>query len=61
MHRLVNRSRRFAAALAKAQSELSNPEKSLVATIRSDRPGEGIPKLHVRRLSTSPHLAQWRK
>ncbi len=30
----------LAAALAKAQSELSNPEKSLVATIGTDRPGE---------------------
>jgi hypothetical protein len=30
----------LAAALAKAQAELTNPEKSLVATIRSDRPGE---------------------
>ena len=29
----------IAAALAKAQSELINPEKSLVATLRSDRPG----------------------
>ena len=29
----------IAAALAKAQAELINPEKSLVATIRSDRPG----------------------
>src|ERR1700733_12847742 len=29
----------LAAALAKAQGELVNPEKSLVATIRSDRPG----------------------
>ncbi len=29
----------LAAALAKAQSELVNPEKSLVATIRVDRPG----------------------
>jgi hypothetical protein len=29
----------LAAALAKAQAELINPEKSLVATIRSDRPG----------------------
>src|SRR6516164_4137586 len=28
----------LAAALAKAQAELVNPEKSLVATIRSDRP-----------------------
>ena len=29
----------IAAALAKAQGELTNPEKSLVATIRSDGPG----------------------
>ena len=29
----------IAAALAKAQGELINPEKSLVATIRTDRPG----------------------
>src|SRR6516165_28662 len=31
----------LASALAKAQAELFNPEKSLTATIRSDRPGEG--------------------
>src|SRR5437764_7193108 len=31
----------IAAALAKAQAELSNPEKSLVATIRSPFPREG--------------------
>ena len=31
---------RCAAALAKAQLELTNPEKSLVATIQSDRRGE---------------------
>ena len=30
----------LAAALAKAQAELTNPEKSLVATIRPNRPGE---------------------
>ena len=30
----------IAAALAKAQAELTNPEKSLVATIRPDAPGE---------------------
>jgi hypothetical protein len=29
----------IAAALAKAQAELVNPEKSLVGTIRSDEPG----------------------
>src|SRR5258707_42652 len=31
----------LASALAKAQAELVNPEKSLTATIRSGRPGEG--------------------
>src|SRR5215470_8624489 len=31
----------LASALAKAQAELANPEKSLTATIRSGRPGEG--------------------
>jgi hypothetical protein len=31
----------LAAALAKAQAELTNPEKSLVATIRPNSPGEG--------------------
>ena len=32
----------IAAALAKAQGELTNPEKSLVATIRTDGPGGGV-------------------
>ena len=32
----------IAAALAKAQAELTNPEKSLVATIRSDGPGGAV-------------------
>src|SRR5262245_24474645 len=31
----------LASALAKAQAELVNPEKSLTATLRSGRPGEG--------------------
>src|SRR5437588_1122533 len=31
----------LASALAKAQAELINPEKSITATIRSGRPGEG--------------------
>src|SRR6266404_1917157 len=31
----------LASALAKAQAELINPEKSLTATIRAGRPGEG--------------------
>jgi hypothetical protein len=41
MHRSSETIGAIAAALAKAQSDLSNPEKSLVATIRLPFPGEG--------------------
>jgi hypothetical protein len=41
MHRSSDTIGAIAAALAKAQGELSNPEKSLVATIRSPFPREG--------------------
>src|SRR5215813_12959066 len=41
MHRSSESVAALASALAKAQAELVNPEKSLTATIRSDRPGEG--------------------
>src|SRR5919197_3076255 len=41
MHRCSESIGTIAAALAKAQAELSNPEKSLVATIRSPFPREG--------------------
>src|SRR5437764_3724294 len=41
MHRSSESIAALAAALAKAQTELTNPEKSLVATIRPDRGGEG--------------------
>src|SRR5260370_38189533 len=41
MHRASESVARRAPALAKAQAELVNPEKSLTATIRSSRPGEG--------------------
>jgi len=41
MHRSSETIGTIAAALAKAQAELTNPEKSLTATIRSGRPGEG--------------------
>ena len=41
MHQSSRRAEAIAAALAKAQTELSNPEKSLVATIRSPFPREG--------------------
>ena len=41
MPRSSERVAALAAALAKAQAELVNPEKSLTATIRGGRPGEG--------------------
>jgi ERF superfamily len=41
MHRSSESVAALAAALAKAQAELVNPEKSLTATIRSGRSGEG--------------------
>jgi hypothetical protein len=41
MHRSSESVAALASALAKAQSELINPEKSLTATIRTGRPGEG--------------------
>ncbi len=39
MHRSSETIGAIAAALSKAQSELTNPEKSLTATMRPDRPG----------------------
>jgi hypothetical protein len=41
MHRSSESVAALASALAKAQAELVNPEKSLTATIRNGRPGEG--------------------
>jgi len=41
MHRSSESVAALASALAKAQAELVNPEKSLVATIRTGRPGDG--------------------
>ena len=40
MHRSSESVAALACALAKAQAELFNPEKSLTATIRGSRPGE---------------------
>src|SRR5215207_6902961 len=40
MHRSSESVAALASALAKAQAELVNPEKSLTATIRAERPGE---------------------
>jgi ERF superfamily len=41
MHRSSESVAALASALARAQAELINPEKSLTATIRTGRPGEG--------------------
>jgi hypothetical protein len=41
MHRSSESVAALASALAKAQAELVNPEKSLTATIRTGRPGDG--------------------
>ena len=41
MHRSSESVAALASALAKAQAELVNPEKSLSAAIRTGRPGEG--------------------
>src|SRR5262245_53112757 len=41
MHRSSESVAALASALAKAQAALINPEKSLTATIRTGRPGEG--------------------
>jgi hypothetical protein len=39
MHQSSSSIAALAAALAKAQAQLVNPEKSLTATIRAERPG----------------------
>ena len=39
----------IAAALAKAQAELTNPEKSLIATIRASNPRDRIRPFAMRR------------
>src|SRR5262249_58469069 len=41
VHRSSESFAALTAALAKAQAKLVNPEKSLTATIRNGRPGEG--------------------
>src|SRR5215468_7681536 len=48
----------IAAALAKAQLELANPEKSLVATIRSPFPGEGDRKFRYASLASGLDLVR---
>ena len=49
MHRSSETIGAIAAALAKAQGELTNPEKSLVATIHSPFPREGDLPLRLAR------------
>src|SRR5262245_23206897 len=46
------------AALAKAQAKLVNPEKSLTATIRSGRPGEGQRTFRYAPLSTGLEIVR---
>ena len=58
MHRSSESIAALAAALAKAQSELSNPEKSLVATIGADRPGEGARTFRYAPLSSGLDLVR---
>src|SRR5947208_9102902 len=58
MHRSSESIAALAAALAKAQSELSNPEKSLVGTIGTDRPGEGARTFKYAPLSSGLDLVR---
>ncbi len=44
----------IAAALAKAQAELTNPEKSLIATIRASGPRETDQTFRYAALSSGP-------
>src|SRR5262249_17705757 len=48
----------LASALAKAQAELVNPEKSLTATIRPSRPWEGGSSFRYARLSRGPDIGR---
>ena len=49
----------IAAALAKAQAELTNPEKSLIATIRASHPAGERSDVSLRRAVQRPrHRAQ---
>src|SRR5512133_3807368 len=52
MHRSSESVAALASALAKAQAELVNPEKSLIGTIRAGRPGEGDRSFHYAPLSS---------
>ena len=59
MHRSSESVAALASALAKAQAELVNPEKSLTATIRTGRAGEGERSFRYAPLVERPrHRAQ---
>src|ERR1700738_1624379 len=58
MHRSSESIGALAAALAKAQSELANPEKSLTATIRSPFPREGDRSFRYASLSSGLDLVR---
>src|SRR6202451_2686825 len=58
MHRSSETIGAIAAAMAKAQGELSNPEKSLTATIRSPFPCEGDRTFRYASLSSGLDLVR---
>ena len=57
MHRSSETVGAIAAALAKAQGELSNPQKSLIATIQSPFPREGDRTFLEAKLATAHFYA----
>src|SRR5215510_7306373 len=58
MHRSSESVAALASALAKAQAELVNPEKSLTATIRGGRPGEGERSFRYASLSSGLEIVR---
>ena len=60
MHRSSESIGTIAGALAKAQAELVNPEKSLVATIRGDRQPDRTFRYANRKLESKRQHSLWR-
>src|SRR3974377_1621201 len=58
MHRCSESIGTIAAALAKAQAEMTNPQKSLVATIRSPFPREADRTFRYAPLSSGLHIVR---
>ena len=58
MHRSSESIAALAAALAKAQCDLANPEKSLIATIETDRAGQGARSFRYAPLSSGLDLVR---